>query len=363
MRLQEITLRYFKNYQDQTARFHPKLTLFYGGNGVGKTNLLEAVYYLSTLKPFRPGELIQWGENQAYIQGLGVLPEGEEKFSIRLSQVGPREIRIGEKTVSSLREYLPQHSIVTFLPNHLQMVQGPPEDRRDYLDRAVYTNDFKYLYTFRRYKHLLAQRNTFLKDPYIERDKGIWDEQFLQAGLEVIKYRIGFIKKIAPLVSEIYSSLSPIQLTLSIQYDMARDGLGEDEELEKKSRYRLKMVAAEEQVRRCSQWGPHRHDLQLHFQGRPLAVAGSQGQQRLAILALKLAEVELLNQSQVPPLVLLDDLASELDPPHRSYVMQYLQRHQQQIILTASDPNHWPVDNFIDCQRYEVQKGRVSEIG
>ncbi|MFC2074944.1 DNA replication/repair protein RecF [Bdellovibrionota bacterium] len=361
MSIQEVTLRQFKNFSDQTIRLNPLVTLICGENGEGKTNLLEGLYYLNTLRPLRSGDLIRWGEERAYLTAVVKKDEVEDQFSVLLNKNSPRVIKIGEKQINPVENYLKHFSVIAFLPQHLQIVQGEPAGRRRYLDRAVYTNNFKYLSDFRRYQHLLAQRNARLKSFALSRDKEVWDEQFLEAGNQVINGRIEFIKRIAPIVSRIYSSLSASNQSLVVQYDMSKDGMFEgEEEIEKQSRWRLQSVAEEERIRQFSQWGPHRHDLKILLNDRPLAYAGSQGQQRIAILALKLAEVELLSCNQIYPLVLLDDLASELDPSRRAFVMSYLQRHPYQVVITACDPSdEWLKEEVNSLMKYKIQDGQI----
>ena len=190
----------------------------------------------------------------------------------------------------------------------------------------------------------------------------MWDRQLIKSAILVIKERQEFIKKIAPLVTEIYSSLSATKDILTLSYDMSRDAIVEGDDVAIQGYAKLRRIAQEERFRQYSLWGPHRHDLKILLNGYPLGVAGSQGGQRLGIIALKLAEIELLKQKGVIPLILLDDLASELDPIRRSLILSCLRGSQHQIVLTTCDPGQWAFKDAKTVTKYYIVDGKIKTI-
>ena len=362
MAFREITLRGFKNYIEVTLRLDQQTTLLCGDNGSGKTNLIEALYLLQTLKPLRTGELVRWGEQEGSLLAIKDIEERETRQSIILSNNFERRLKIDDKLVKSVDEFLKGSSVIAFLPQHLWIIRGEPGERREYLDRAVFNLDFNYLYSIRKFKKVLSHRNAMLKMSRTPVDKDVWNEQLLFSAIPVIKQRINFVKKIAPIVAEIYSFLSSTKGEFTVLYDMSRDGMVEGDDIESKGALRLSEKAQEESFRGCSLWGPHRHDLKILLNGRLLGTTGSQGEQRLGILALKLAEVELLRLQGIRTLVLLDDLASELDPIRRLSVMSYLQNSSAQVVLTACDPRQWSLNGAKTVTTYDVNSGQIKEL-
>jgi DNA replication and repair protein RecF len=338
--------------------------LLYGFNGQGKTNLLEAIYLLGNPRSFRSSrlpEVIRHGYPQAQISGE--VESGGTVSQIRLTlESAGRRVEIDKKGIKRASDLHGKLNSVVFSPDDTGMVKSGPEARRRYLDRAVYTGDVGYLHCWHDYHRILKQRNYLLKST----DKtglDIWTEKLAVAGAEVIERRQRYVALLDTQLKQHYSIISGNGETAGISYhpdgikSTDRDAIyGELLQLfdrHAKSDERFGTTSA----------GPHRDDLMLSLDMRPLKAFGSQGQQKSFILALKMAEMgNLQTVFGEPPLLLLDDMSSELDSQRNCNLMDFLISRDIQVFITTTELSEIS-GKTAHCSVFRVENGNLTSEG
>lgn len=348
-------------------RFEPgkRFNLLYGYNGQGKTNLLEAIYLLGNPRSFRTSRLpdfIRHGSTQAMV--CGEVESGGTVSQIRLSleQAG-RRVEIDQKGIKRASDLHGKLNAVVFSPDDTSMVKSGPEARRRYLDRAVYTGDIGYLHCWHEYHRILKQRNQLLKS-LDKTGLDVWTEKLAVAGAEVIERRQRYVALLDAQLQQHYATISGGGETAGISYQpegvqtAERDGIRE--ELQQlfdrhgKSDERYGTTTA----------GPHRDDLTLSLDKRPLKAFGSQGQQKSFVLALKMAEMENLQTIfSEPPLLLLDDMSSELDAHRNGNLMDFLTTRDIQVFITTTEPPAALLATEAHCSVFRVENGNLTSKG
>lgn len=386
MFLSHLSLTHFRNYHALELDFTRRLALLQGPNAQGKTNLLEAIYFLATSKPVHAQverDVVDWQAVQepipysrlaATVQHQG---EGHKlELEILLTPRGDglnftKQVRINGVNKRSL-DLIGLLRAVLFLPEDIKLVDGAPGERRRYLDIALCQIDPVYCRTLAAYQKVLAQRNSLLKqlrdenarpgNPAIEAQLGFWDEQLVQYGSMVVARRHNFLAEVAPVAQARDAELSGGRETLEVEFlpsfnygpwpdqefELWQEGnlLGElrwpwavpvtTAEVAHRFAMRLEARRSRELAAGATLYGPHRDDMRFLANGRDLRAFGSRGQQRSAALSLKLAEVQAMTNSDgVAPLLLLDDVMSELDAQRRSTLLSTLDGVQQAVITTT----------------------------
>lgn len=365
MRLRQLSIAGFRNIG--IARIEPGacFNLLYGLNGQGKTNLLEAIYLLGSHRSFRSARLpeyIRHGERMARIQGE--IESGGTLSRIRLTlENGGRRVEIDGKGVQRASELHGRLNAVVFSPEDTAMVRSGPEARRRYLDRAVYMGDIGYLHGWHGYQRILKQRNHLLKGS----DRAgldIWTERLAEAGAEVIERRLRFVARLDSMLERHYAVISGGGETAGVGYspEGVRSSSREEiraELLELFSRH----VKSDERYGTTTA-GPHRDDLTLCLDGRPLRAFGSQGQQKSFVLALKMSEMDNLQAVfNEPPLLLLDDMSSELDGCRNRNLMDFLVSRQIQVFITTTERSPALSGAAAHCAVFRVEDGNLTFEG
>jgi len=269
--------------------------------------------------------------------------------------------RLDGKAVERLGDFFGNVNIVLFAPDDLLMLKGPPELRRRYLDRAVFSVDLAYLRCYHDYHRTLKNRNALLKSGDI-RGLEAWNEQLVTTGSILAGRRAAYIARSAPLVREYYRTLAGKDEEVTLRYDsllIGDDGLLREDATEI-FRATLAKTVREELQRGSSLTGPHRDDLQFQLNGRDVRQYASQGQLRSLILAMKMAEIATAEQQfGLPPILLLDDLASELDQQRTANMLAFLASRPIQVFITTTDPAAIPFAAGTDLKRFRVAGGSV----
>lgn len=370
MYLQSLLLENYRNYEKESISFDPKINLFLGQNGQGKTNLLEAVYYLSCAGTFRGGkktdELIKFDTDFFRLHG-SLVRERNYEIDISANRQKKKQIKINNVTYKKTVDLFGILQVVLFSPDDLKIVKGSPIERRRYLDLSMSQYDKSYVYNLQKYQKVLLQRNSLIKEKQLRTDYtnalDVWDEQLAMYGSILIKKRLDYLKKIVPLARKIHYELSQGKEKLNITYqsslgrviDMSVD------ELNSLFLTTLEKNKKEEIKRGNSLFGIQRDDLIFYLNDLPLRIYGSQGQMRSFILALKMAEAKLFIRDGQKPLMLLDDVLSELDDVRRSYLLNEIQNEQMQTIITAANME-FKAGNLPYNQAFEVKKGKIIKI-
>ena len=355
MHLAHLRLRDFRNYTRLDVDFAPGFHLLLGGNGQGKTNILEAIYLIATLRSFRGvggGQMVRHGQ-KGYFVGSKVVGQGGHDTRMYWSS-RERSLSLDARPVRKLTDYLGVLRTVVFCTEDLQLVKGVARARRRFLDLLLSQTHVVYLPLLQRYTKALRSRNALLKQPGAAPAalEG-FTQELVRSGNEIIRLRRELIPKLSPLARLSYRRISSDaeELRLDYQPSVKEDFLVE-----------LAQARAREATYRATLIGPHRDDLQLLINDRSAAQFGSEGQKRTLAIALKLAQADYLTGLHgSPPVLLIDDIMGELDAKRRSGFLPLLDRAEQsqgQVFMTATEAN-WPQPLERDSQRWSVEAGTL----
>jgi DNA replication and repair protein RecF len=365
MNLKRLALSSFRNMKMIQIEPGKRFNLLLGLNGQGKTNLLEAIYLLGSPRSFRSSRLTEYirhGEKTAQIQGDVASGGSISQIKLTMESAG-RRVEIDGKGVQRASDLHGILSAVVFSPDDTFMIKTGPEARRRFLDRAVYTGDIGYLYCWHDYHCILKQRNQLLKgNDHSCLD--IWTEKLAETGAEVIERRHRFVSQLNDKLKKHYETISGAAEEAGISYSPEgvnshemRDIRGELLELfNRHLQHDLRYGTTNA--------GPHRDDLKLSLDGHQLKAFGSQGQQKSFILALKMAELDnlqgIFNET---PLLLLDDMSSELDARRNANLMDFLISRDIQVFITSTGPLHALARAAEHCTVFRVEDGNLTYEG
>ena len=355
MHLAHLRLRDFRNYARLDADFSPGFHLLLGDNAQGKTNILEAVYLMATLRSFRGvggAQMIRHGQ-KGYFVGGKIVGQGDREIKVYWS-VAERSLSLDGRPVKKLTDYLGALRTVVFCTEDLQLVKGTARIRRRFVDLLLTQTHPTYLPLLQRYAQSLRSRNALLKRSIVdERTLESFTRELVSTGGEIIRLRRELIPKLSPLARLAYRRISNDAEELRIEY---QPGVKKDFAVE------LAQSRRREQSYRATLVGPHRDDLQLLQNDRSAAQFGSEGQKRTLAIALKMAQAEYLTGLHgTPPVLLIDDVMGELDEKRRRGFLPLLERSQQvrgQVFMTATEEN-WPRELSRELQRWEVCRGII----
>jgi len=342
--LQKLKLVNYRNYKNQEIEFNPGFNFLVGNNAQGKTNVIEAIYYLSTGKSYRTQvdrEIIRWNTGTLYVKG-DVLHERELRKSIEVGiSINNKKIRVNGIDIKKRGELLGNLNAVIFSPEELKLVKEGPGFRRRFMDQEIVQMRPSHYYSLSSYNRVLVQRNSLLKE--IIYNKGnrdslaIWDEQMVRYGSRIIYDRVQFVKKMSMLARLIHRKITKGVEELDIDYRSCIEidnEIGRDE-IERRIRECIRQTYDKDMKTGVTNFGPHREDLRVSVNGTDVRKYGSQGQQRTAALSMKLSEIELIKGERGEyPVLLLDDVMSELDPLRQEYILNNLEHVQVFITCT-----------------------------
>ena len=357
MHLAHLRLRDFRNYPRLDADFAPGFHLLLGGNAQGKTNILEAIYLIATLRSFRGvggAQMVRHGQKGYFIGGK-VVGQGEHDTRMYWSS-RERSLNLDAQPVRKLTDYLGVLRTVVFCTEDLQLVKGVARARRRFLDLLLSQTYPAYLPLLQRYTRALRSRNALLKQPGSDpASLEGFSRELVKAGEEIIRLRHELIPKLSPLARLAYRRISSDaeELRLDYQPSVKQDfGVELAQSRPREATYRSTLI------------GPHRDDLQLLLNDRSAAQFGSEGQKRTLAIALKLAQAEYLTGLHgSPPVLLIDDIMGELDAKRRSGFLPLLERAEQsrgQVFMTATEEN-WPEEPGREAQRWLVREGTLAK--
>jgi DNA replication and repair protein RecF len=356
--LAHLRLRDFRNYARLDADFAPGFHLLLGDNAQGKTNILEAIYLMATLRSFRGvggAQMIRHGQ-KGYFAGGKVVGQGEHEIKMYWS-VRERNLTLDGRPVRKLIEYLGTLRSVAFCMEDVQLVKGTARARRRFLDLLLSQTQSGYLPLLQRYMRAVRARNALLK-PHSADEASLesFSRELVKLGEELIRARRELIPKLSPLARLAYRRISNDAEELRIEY---QPGVKKDFAVE------LAQSRQRERTYRTTLVGPHRDDLQLLLNDKSAAQFGSEGQKRTLAIALKMAQAEFLTGIHgSPPILLIDDVMGELDVKRRSGFLPLLERAREtsgQVFMTATEEN-WPRELGRELQRWQVQAGTLNKL-
>ena len=368
MYIRALRLHQFRNLENTNIDFHPKLNIFCGLNGQGKTNLIEAINITATLKTFKSGvhnaDMITWGHHSAFVKA-DYEEDGPLPVEVSISSQG-KKAKVSGKTIKDAAELGNSLAAVTFVPDDLQLVQGSPQRRRKALDRFCFGINPRYAQIYRRYAHALAHRNQLLKAPNCNpHSLAAFDETLVLTGIELIRMRHVASSHWARVFQTHLHALVGDAFSAEMKYHaqvFSDENLNDapDDWMRAFFFNKLKQKSAEERRRRTSLVGPHLDDILFDFSGRSARRLASQGQARAMVLAMKMAEVEVIqNKRQQPPLLLLDDVISELDTEKAYNLLQHMAALTTQTFITTTELS--PLLTQYHGQAFRLQNGAVVE--
>lgn len=343
MRLLSASLRDFRNIAATRLEPGPRATVLVGENGQGKTNTLEAIYFAGALKALRGSrlsELVRFGAESAEVRTNWHVTGGAREFAVTVAQ-GERQLFVDGKKASSLDDYVGHTVAVAFTPDDLALVKGAPDERRRFLDRAVFGRWPAYLGESRDYTRALKSRNRLLREGASNDVREAFDHQLARLGTRLWQRRLTLLEELKPAAMRAFDEVARLEVPLGVRYRTAAVDIAPTMDARTLEQLFLEGLEARlplDRDRKFTSVGPHADDLVLSIGDRPARLYGSQGQQRATVLALKIGEIENLHvQLGAWPLLLLDDVSSELDPERNRYLMKYLRSLETQVILSTTD--------------------------
>jgi len=360
----------FRNYEQAQLEFSPQLNIFVGANAQGKTNLLEALYYLSTLRPLRPvreSDLVRWGATETRLSVRFVREELTDELQLRLPLQAKRQVWLNGEPVSRQSSLVGYLGTVCFTAQDLQIVRGEPADRRRFLDTEIALLSHRYLYSLAHYKRALEQRNNLLR-AYLEGVSTLdslpeWNAQLVKYGARLFHSRKQFLERLTHSAQGVHSALTGEQERLELLYQpglpIGTTLLEKEEDWHEAFVQALHQAERDEVRRATTLVGPHRDDFAIQIGGYDARLFGSQGQQRTCALSLRLSEVPLFESIKgEPPVVLLDDVFSDLDPERRARLVAFLQPRAQTLI-TCTDLTPFSPELIAQSAIFHVSAGSV----
>lgn len=355
MYIQELALNNFRNYGEVNIQLDEGINIFKGDNAQGKTNVLEAIYLCATARSHRTSqekEVIKLNEEAAHITLDVQKRTFNDKIDFHITQKG-KAVAINKLPVAKLGELFGTLTVVMFSPEDLQLIKKSPKERRRFIDIELCQFNKLYYYALKQYYKVLKQRNNALKQ-YQQNPNpdmlDIWDMQYVEYAKEVIQRRSEFIQEINEVAKKIHANISGGKEDLEVIYE---PNVLETNIEEKVARYRQKDIMTQ-----SSSVGPHRDDLKFLINGMDVKVYGSQGQQRTVVLSMKLAELRLMQENLgEAPILLLDDVLSELDDSRQKYLFSYTENIQTLITCTGVEQSVWNSQKV--GKLYNVVKGNI----
>ncbi len=385
--LRSITLKNFRSYKTEIFTFHERFNLISGENAQGKTNLLEAIHLLCTLRPFkqvRMEELISFGETEGRIKGELESDSGLNEVHIILTSGSPttlplnryprsrgspttlplnryprsqggKTVKLNGKIVYDIPKLLGRFNVVTFLPSDLDLIKGSPQDRRRYIDALICNLRSEHLIDLKLYLRVLTQRNALFLREATRETLDAWDEKIGELGGKIVKRRIKLIERLEPLLQRNYRLISGLNTVIKIQYEPSFNiGGNVTEELKKELRSRFHL----DKRRGHTSVGPHRDLPGFTIDGIDASVFASQGEAKTLALVLKASEIELTRLTHGRnPILLLDDITSELDERRKNFLYRLIEEYTGQIFVTATNPKE--IHHKGEKKIFQIKAGRA----
>ncbi len=355
MWINDIKLKNFRNYNNKEIKLHENINVFFGENAQGKTNIIESIFLCSIGKSFRTNkekELIKFNEENAIIEISFSKKDRDGKIKIEIGT--KKQIYLNGIKLKKLSELLGNINVVIFTPDDINILKGGPQNRRKFLDVMISQLRPNYMHTLSLYLKTLEQRNNYLKQIKMEnKDENlldIWDEKLVEYGIKIYEYRKEYIDKIQEKIKKIHKDITQNKEEIEIKY-FSEANTRQNFLNELKSRRKLDIIKG------FTTKGVHRDDFMIYINGKEVEIYGSQGQNRTAVLSLKLAELQVIyDDIGEYPILLLDDFMSELDSKRRKNFLDNIKNIQ--VIITCTEK--LALEN-LEYFSYNVIDGNVIE--
>ena len=358
MIIKKLNIKNFRNYDSFNISFNQKINIIYGENGVGKTNLLESIYLLALTKSHRSfldDNLIKQGKKISNVKGEFIINNILSKFEITLTE-NKKIIKKDNNEIKKMSDYLSNINIIIFYPDDLQIIKGSPNERRNYLNLELSQIFNNYIEILIKYNKILKMRNNYLKNS-LKFDNNYFDvvtDHLVDYALILTKLRKKFINKINERCSIIYENLTGIK-NFNVKYiSNYEDSIDKDSILKK-----YKEIMHQELKYNVTLIGPQKDELEFYIGEKNIKTFGSQGQQRMAVLALKLSELEMIKEiKNETPILLLDDVLSELDIEKQNKLLSYI-KNNSQVIITTTDLKNIDEKLLLKSKKINIKNGKI----
>jgi len=358
--INNFRLQNFRNYEDETVKLMPGINILMGNNGQGKTNVIEAIYYLLTGKSYRvqrEQELMRWEQNEFHLYGDFSI--ANHKVSLESHYRDKKKmVKVNLVPCQRLSDFVGTINVIFFSPDDLVMIKGGPSERRRFLDLHIAQMRPGHVSLLNAYNKVVQQKSALLKS-FIDKSLKysqlqLWNEQLIKLGEKIIRNRVDLTLRLQGVADHIYTNLTSKKEILKVNY-IALGNKNIDEAISEFPQL-LNDKLGQEIERQMVLIGPHRDDIQILLNDRPARLYASQGQQRSIVLSLKLAELELIRKEKGEyPLLLLDDVLSELDTFRREYLMSFIETSCIQTLITMTSAEKYLESGAL----YYVEKGHI----
>ena len=358
MYIESLELKNFRNYEELSIVLDPGTNILYGDNAQGKTNVLEAVYLCGTTKSHRGSkdkEMIRFEQDESHIRMMVKKDGVSHKIDMHLKKNKAKGIAIDGIPIRKAAELFGIVNLVAFSPEDLNIIKNGPSERRRFMDLELCQLNKVYLQELTSYNKVLNQRNKLLKDigfqPGLTETLDVWDMQLVSYGKKIISLRRQFMEELGEIIRQIHSNLTGKKEEIRLLYEPDVEEKVFEEKLqsarEKDLRFRVTSVGC-----------PHRDDFCVQTNGIDIRKYGSQGQQRTAALSLKMSEIYLVEKvTKDHPVLLLDDVLSELDSSRQNYLLQSI--HNIQTVITCTGLDELIENNFSIDRVFRVTEGKI----
>lgn len=371
MIVNRLKIKNYRNFKQAEVELNDSLNIFIGDNGQGKTNLMESVYMASIGRTFRlnsENELINFKETNSFIEVNLQKKDYQMKIELHLEKNKRKQVFINGVKLDKTSEMIGILNNVIFTPDDMKIVKGSPMERRKFINIDISQIKPKYKYLLNKYKKICTERNIILKNYYTRTENkdiiNIWNDYLVNIGTEIMLYRHDYINKLKKYSADIYSDISGNKEKFELNYLCNVGNIDNmDKECIKKHFYdKLNDNLMNEIQNKTTMYGPHKDDIIIKINGKECKYFGSQGQQRSAILAIKLAEIEIIKEEIGEyPVLLLDDVLSELDSKRKGFLINYIDGIQT-IITTTDDHDLNIMTKNHNKKKFYINEGKIGNI-
>lgn len=362
MHVKYLQLFNFRNFNKLFIELNKGANVFVGDNAQGKTNILEAIYYCSLAKSHRTNrdkELINWNGTEAYIKLYVCKTRLDKKIEIKIFKEGKKGVNINSIKVQKLSELVGSFNVIMFSPEDLNIVKNSPSHRRKFLDIELCKLSSRYYYSLTQYKKILNERNLAIKKWNTNSDIiDVYDKQLSEFGAIIIKDRISYVEKLNQKGIKIHGDITSKSEVIEIKYLTPIKG---SDNIEEKLYSLLCKNRKRDIESRTTSIGPHRDDFSIDINGADARIFGSQGQQRTSVLTIKFSALAIIKElTGEYPVLLLDDVLSELDTKRQEYILNSIK--EVQTLITCTGIND--IRKHLNCESkiFEVMLGELKEI-
>lgn len=353
MNIKNIKLLNFRSYTEVNINFNKGINILYGDNASGKTNLVEAIYYFAFSKSFRTNDdknLIKTNSDNFYLKGSFERFGYDNNIEIFLSKKGKR-IMVNDKKINKLSELNKYLNIVYFIPNDVNILKNPPKERRNYLDMVISKVDKSYFNKIIEYNKILKEKNSLLKSEVIDRSLlDILNKKISEKNMSIYKIRKEFMSRINNILPDVFSKLFLKKINAEMKYKSLINNFKNDDNL-----YMFLKKHEDEEIKyKVSLYGIQKDDFLLFIDGKDIGKYGSQGENRLSAISLKMVNY-FLTEGDDKPIIILDDVLSELDKNHEESLLKFLKELEQVFITSTKKIN---IENV---HYYKIENSTVIE--